>query len=761
MEDRRVQLWKPLLFFVATGVFLSACQTTTGDGSAAPAATAPASYNLFWDQGDHLKELIAGKQYLEAARVFERQKSFFDNDPAKYSAVLKIVADALNRDHAAGIDAALLSLRTVQWPAPPASWSRLKERLRHARAVGTAYASQPMLSDARFRLKQAGDLEHEVVALETRIMTGAPEDFARFDHFGDSSFFESFPVLLDRKPFLAENFAAIGSWIETATPEQIEALVRHFPKDQWSAANWNLIGNRHVVAGMRGQSNGRDTLDSIVAAIQRTRAAGLEPTEVENFRMAFAEVTSPTLLKQGQVEFPAAIDVDLPVVTAKAEIDKIFDDPTVQVADFVIVFDVALARAKRRVSGKSGVRSKFLAGHRQTPNPDYDSARLRVSTAQTDYSAARMRSAINVAGGVWGMIGDSIALSRAKKRLDAAIGELSSTPRTVETPVYREYRFDRARVRGTKLMTVHYYVINRRLKRYFKSTFDVEEKKTFDVAYSLHDKDPDRTRHLEGTQLDQDIEKWEEAPVNVKLSQLVGHYVKNRDRAKPLPTLVAVRREMLRDKNRALAKYEANRFDARPLNDTRFDSVVIVYPTTTGRRSLGSGFFVTPDIVLTNYHVVDGARFFELKGYDGRETFGKVVASDAIRDLALVRVQSRGKPVRFYRKRSLDLGATVEAIGHPKGLEFSVTRGVISAVRRRHTLVLAGGGGKEVLFIQTDAPVNPGNSGGPLFLGDRVIGVNTQGMNKNIVEGLNFAVHFSEVQSFIEENLPGYKGSDS
>jgi len=126
-------------------------------------------------------------------------------------------------------------------------------------------------------------------------------------------------------------------------------------------------------------------------------------------------------------------------------------------------------------------------------------------------------------------------------------------------------------------------------------------------------------------------------------------------------------------------------------------------------------------------------------------------------DLALIKVQSRGRPVRFYTDKTIDLGKTVEAIGHPRGLEFSITRGVVSAVRQRPGINLSGGGGKDVLYIQTDVPINPGNSGGPLFLGDRVIGVNAFGARKDTAEGLNFAVHYSEVLEFLREHLPGFQ----
>ena len=78
-----------------------------------------------------------------------------------------------------------------------------------------------------------------------------------------------------------------------------------------------------------------------------------------------------------------------------------------------------------------------------------------------------------------------------------------------------------------------------------------------------------------------------------------------------------------------------------------------------------------PDLVLTNYHVIEDSKFVEMKLYDGQETFGKVVKTDIRLDLALVRVQQRGKPVRLYQRRTVDLGVTTEAIGHPKGLNFS------------------------------------------------------------------------------------------
>jgi len=148
--------------------------------------------------------------------------------------------------------------------------------------------------------------------------------------------------------------------------------------------------------------------------------------------------------------------------------------------------------------------------------------------------------------------------------------------------------------------------------------------------------------------------------------------------------------------------------------------------------------------VLTNQHVVEGSQFAEVRLRDGKETFGKVVRFDVNADLALIETAQAGKPVEFA-VNPLKAGETVDLIGHPRGMEFTLTRGVVSAVRPISNPVVRGG--NQVLMIQTDAAMNTGNSGGPMFLGNKVVGVNTQKLRDGA--GLGFAVHVSEVIRFM------------
>jgi len=143
-------------------------------------------------------------------------------------------------------------------------------------------------------------------------------------------------------------------------------------------------------------------------------------------------------------------------------------------------------------------------------------------------------------------------------------------------------------------------------------------------------------------------------------------------------------------------------------------------------HGIGSGFIITSDgYVLTNAHVVADASEVTVKLTDRREFAAKVIGVDKRSDVALIKIHATGLPtVRFGDPSRIRPGQWAIAIGSPFGFENSVTAGVISAVGRP---LPDDSGSSFVTFIQTDAAVNPGNSGGPLFnLDGQVIGINSQ-----------------------------------
>ena len=163
----------------------------------------------------------------------------------------------------------------------------------------------------------------------------------------------------------------------------------------------------------------------------------------------------------------------------------------------------------------------------------------------------------------------------------------------------------------------------------------------------------------------------------------------------------------------------------------------------------GSGFVITPDgYILTNNHVVQGARAIEVLFADGSAAPADVVGGDPDTDIALVRAHTgRLVPVQLGDSDALRVGQLVVAMGNPFGLQASVTTGVVSALRR--TLRATTGRLIEDI-IQTDAALNPGNSGGALLDSrGRVIGVNTA-----IIAGANatgFAVPINTAKRVIPD----------
>ncbi len=189
-----------------------------------------------------------------------------------------------------------------------------------------------------------------------------------------------------------------------------------------------------------------------------------------------------------------------------------------------------------------------------------------------------------------------------------------------------------------------------------------------------------------------------------------------------------------------------------PLASDPFD------PFPRRERTLGSGFVIDKSgHIVTNYHVVKGADVVNVGFSNDEAVRANVVGVDATTDLAVLKVNTppRGlTPLRFGRSTSVRVGDAVVAIGNPFGLERSMTSGIVSAIGR----VLQAPNNLAIdNAIQTDAPINPGSSGGPLLNArGEVIGVNTQittdsGAQRNV--GVGFAVPVDTVRSVAAQIL--------
>lgn len=170
-------------------------------------------------------------------------------------------------------------------------------------------------------------------------------------------------------------------------------------------------------------------------------------------------------------------------------------------------------------------------------------------------------------------------------------------------------------------------------------------------------------------------------------------------------------------------------------------------PPEEGRRTSGSGFIIRGDgLIVTNAHVVADAKQIQVRLTDGRRFEGKLIGKDSRVDLAVLQIEGvQGLPVLpLGDSNRIRVGELVMALGHPFGLDQTVSFGIVS---RKGTPLRAATPGFD--FIQTDAAVNPGNSGGPLVsMAGEVVGVNSMAARSG---SIGFAIPISLVKSLLPQ----------
>lgn len=433
---------------------------------------------------------------------------------------------------------------------------------------------------------------------------------------------------------------------------------------------------------------------------------------------------------------------------------------------FTLIFTPTTTETKRTIENKITVQSSFKSGQRTVPNPTYQVAWSNQQNALIDYQRAlneynQISSSSNSSGNIYigilrsTLIADaSTKLSQALTALQHATSLLGQSPQYIQRPILSDYSFVKADIAAEKIRKIGSIIIDTDRGHYTTNVYTQKDIKRFELASGL--KAGDNRRFS----AESDIEKWEKATrsctkegcsdsgkLYINLDKLFQAHAKEKKHVLndfSYNNLVSISNKEFPSQSNLINKNK-NKKGVTPRSmvekDSRFDSVIVI-ETLDG--NIGTGFFIDENLVLTNQHVIDGESTVSLIDYDGNRATGKVVRADLSRDLALIHTETRGKPVKLKKSGPMRLGATVDAIGHPSGLTFTITRGIISSVRKMPQEF-----GSKVTFIQTDVPINPGNSGGPLFQDGEVIGMNTWKFSSISEEGLGFAVHFSEISEFL------------
>ena len=432
-------------------------------------------------------------------------------------------------------------------------------------------------------------------------------------------------------------------------------------------------------------------------------------------------------------------------------------------------------KIERNVISQNEKIGQYLSGTRQIPNGKYVIAKNNHDVAYNNYIIAKNRADASsracyqqgsffeqlLCGGIISALtssSEAIAYEEAKDILER-------TPPYIDENIYSEYVYGETIVKAKKSQIVNVIKLNIDKLEEEKGQISFEKADTFYIYTGLH---PDEENPPKQQDTQEELDNFLTQSVSsLKVSKIISKFDALKEKtSKSFSSLNEV--NIIKSKN--LAKNESGFFnkifsffwnensDDRELNlkeeneleiDKRFESVVQI-KTLSGS---GTGFYINDNLIVTNEHVVENNATVDVINFYKDKFVGEVIKVDRYRDLALISVSKKGFPAKIYKKSFLKLGSEVEALGHPIGFEYSLSRGIVSSTRKISPPFASVNLG-EVEYIQTDTDINPGNSGGPLFYDNEVVGVNAWKQSYDTqsrpVSGINFAISYKELINFLE-----------
>lgn len=484
-------------------------------------------YTLFWDQGDHLEELIEDREFLEAARLIDRERAYFAKDAEDYAEDLVTIVDALNQEHEPALHDALTGMKVFAWPAPEPKWLEIGEALRTAQSALAAYGDVPLLNEKPFRSVTASTLGLKVTQARRRLDRAAIETFILYDHFADRSFFDQWPVPLDAATFMSDHFNKLGDRMALATTRDLQRFVAHYPRDAVQGPDvFSKLSNHYVAAFLRELGADKTDLRAVVTAFRVVSDLGFAPTAVPGVTIGLIQSTTET------ADFPVTIEADLPLIeTATAAPGQASSHPLAQAVDILITFVVTGATAERQVDATRKVSSTYQTGTRMDINPAFVMARKRVILARGGAMAESLRADGGDGDGsdddgVRGFFSGDVGAVDPDD-FDGALDDLLTTPPTTEVPDFQIYEFELLRLNASKTVSASYTVTSKRGGKRVERRYGLRESRRFDIAARVKDSDPRRDEYFATATSEADLEDWESAPVTIKLSDVIEHYLSN------------------------------------------------------------------------------------------------------------------------------------------------------------------------------------------------------------------------------------------
>ena len=491
----------------------------------------PKSYSLFHDQGDHLTDLIKAGQFEDAEQLFMTHKAGFfdqagglDRKPRmeKYAAELRQLADALNAPRK--IQLKTLSrqlLETVEAPHSEARWAAWRASLQEARSAVAQYRAHPLLGLPIYQDASLSDIESAIARAEQHIQNRAievvlqnPPDLAA------SWLTHSYPVHIDINNLVNRQSARVLEMLSNKGKQDVVAFHRIFGNqfgDDMLRNVGDLLLDKHDLKGV-----GDSRLRQAMKAYQDVKALGLKPSTLRGLRVLYAERANHNELKFGSRLHP-----DIPLPTQTIEFDSLSGKLD---GNFLIILDIKKSEVQRKEGGLKRVRSQYLSGHRNIPNPQYAETKAAYERARSTHDNANSQNC-SYDRGMGCAIAKTILVATAGASMAEAQKKVYSTPEFLSEPIYRNYDYRTSKMEVKKTLSGKAYFIDLGALMYQVIPIELTDSTSFPLVHDLSAEDTQHASIVAAHKSEQDIDHYADQPMEIKLSTLVDTYLGEGSRA--------------------------------------------------------------------------------------------------------------------------------------------------------------------------------------------------------------------------------------
>lgn len=639
-------------------------------------------------------------------------------------------------------------------------WNKFKQNQIEAKKLLSSYKKERYLNQHyKFKINYLKEIEFNISKNEDEYKNNLYDNFNTFDIFKNKkSFFELYPYYstsLEKKDLLDKRFQNI--FIKFNDNQLINN--NNFIRNYFPLLNQdNKLNIKKAYLDKFYFENKIDESNLSLTQFLKTndKILNLVPKNMGvpkiNKKLAFFEISKSKI----ELDYNYKIKNDSKIINEFKILNQDEFKTSINDYDYIFAFLIDDCVFESILEAKDIHQSEFVIGTQQINNPKYNQVVNALNMASNSEANAYYNQQYECNktcpyGYEWTCLASCTTWTAAylkwSGKKNALKRQLNSTPAYINENIYQPYEYYSTKVKAIKNTKFNLIVYDNIKNEIYIKKENIYENNFFNLVYNLNQKDEDKNKILKRYKEEKDINTWKNSNIEISLDRLINNFKKNRSDFELL------------DSNFNIASLKKNNENLNIQNigndqkSEDIDYFISVAKIIRGDGGFGTGFYITPNIIITNQHVIDNSNLINVELKEGSIGTANLIAQDFSKDLAALKSTVSGVPVKIS-KEPLSLGKDVIAVGHPEGLGFSITKGIISAIRKQQSI--NDFGLSEVQYIQTDAAINQGNSGGPLFLNGELVGVNTQGVRKDIAEGLNFAVHRNELIDFINKNLKNY-----